>query len=88
MGNTGGPAFPRDASTANSLGIATMATDGMTLRDWFAGQALSAVIQNQMALTNALREVDRNFMWSSSFASKVAYGYADAMLKERERTHE
>lgn len=37
--NNGGPAFPRDASTAFSHGLAMVAQDGMTLRDYFAAHA-------------------------------------------------
>lgn len=41
---------------------------GMTLRDWFAGQALSGYVASH----------------SYAEAARVAYDYADAMLKARE----
>lgn len=44
--------------------------DGMTLRDYFAGQALAGML--------AYQSHDPN--WTAT----TAYGFADAMLKERE----
>ena len=46
---------------------------GMTLRDWFAGQALVGLIINPETGGHV-----------QDFA-KCAYNYADAMLKEREK---
>lgn len=46
---------------------------GMTLRDWFAGQALAAFLSS-----------DADEEWNPENASIVAYEYADAMLKQRE----
>jgi hypothetical protein len=66
----GGPAFPQPAT---SEGYATNTLPGMTLRDWFAGQALAGMI----AQGDAIRTT-----YSSSAAE--AYRYADAMLRERE----
>lgn len=45
--------------------------EGMTLRDWFAGLAMQAIIQN-----------DRSIYES---ASARAYSVADAMIAEREK---
>ncbi len=65
MKNDGGPAFPVDTSTNFP------ANDGMSLRDWFAGQALASQTYdgppsgNQKALA----------AW--------AYKVSDAMLDER-----
>ena len=65
------PAFPRPHS--NSVGgIWAEAQPGMTLRDYFAGQALLALIRV---------DPDR----SHARTSDDAYRYADAMLKEREK---
>lgn len=58
------PAFPR------ADGGWSPSHDGMTLRDWFAGQALA----NHKTLE-----------WKPEHAAKQAYAYADAMLAERER---
>lgn len=44
---------------------------GMTLRDYFAAAALTGIIHN----------------YDIEQAAEVAYSYADAMLKEREKNH-
>lgn len=62
--NTGGPAFP--FGTAFS---------GMTLRDYFAAQALQGICANQD---------NRTYRGPMDFAV-AAYVLADAMLKARER---
>lgn len=63
--NNGGPAFPH-IPTSGSL-------DGMTLRDYFAGQALVG------AFSTALDHGD-----SPSNVATAAYLMADAMLRARE----
>lgn len=50
---------------------------GMTLRDYFAGQALAGLIS--MATVDDIATLDTP---SEDFA-EAAYGQADAMLKER-----
>lgn len=78
MKYTGGAAFPRPISwdespysgtiTGNSPTDAA-AQSGMTLRDWFAGQALIG-----------LAHMDHTTM---ARTSKLAYALADAMLVEK-----
>lgn len=48
-------------------------TEGMTLRDWFASQALAGML------------ADSNYTCSSKEAATAAYQYADAMLAERSK---
>lgn len=62
----GGPAFPCDSTNKQ---FPTQC--GMSLRDWFAGQALN---QRKMLLTGAYYAAD---------AAREAYEIADAMLKAR-----
>ena len=67
---TGGPAFP-----AYGQG------KGMSLRDWFAGQALAGRYPMDDEFSSCLREgasYDKH-------AARVAYAIADAMIAERER---
>ena len=64
--NTGGPAFPAGAHF------------GMTLRDYFAGQALAG------CLAGSNRSVDSIPLLSYGKAAEDCYAYADAMLAERE----
>ena len=67
--NTGGPAFPVEAPRFDG----TQHSEGMTLRDWFAGLAMQGRLANS----------DR-FEGSAGREAKEAYEFADAMLKERE----
>ena len=62
--NHGGPAFPFAVDHGDKLQVFT----GMTLRDYFAGQALPSKAEN----------------YHPDAAAKLAYEYADAMLEARE----
>jgi hypothetical protein len=66
--NEGGPAFPTPETNSH------YSTDGMSLRDYFAGQALPAVYtyhaHNDWTLKNVVER---------------AYQLADAMLAERQK---
>lgn len=64
--NNGGPAFPSDRFSEL----------GMSLRDYFAGQALAGLLA-----------CDETGGRKERFA-KVAYEYADAMLAERQKERE
>lgn len=65
MSDDGGPAFPVDENVL-------VGSEGMTLRDYFAGQALASVY------TEAL-----NHDMEPSCVASDCYLYADAMLAER-----
>lgn len=69
--NTGGPAFPRPISQQNTTiqSKPIDAQDGMTLRDYFAGQAMQTY---------------RDAMPLNEIAD-YSYGIADAMLEAREK---
>lgn len=72
----GGPAWGRQygevvLEDGHQVGIGPQ--DGMTLRDWFAGQALAGVLNWSEAFYNP------------SHAVEWAYGLADAMLAERKK---
>lgn len=84
--NDGGPAFPRPASEGHHVhdgehihGYGEQS--GMTLRDWFAGQALIGQLSGDQTEEAPSHEVMAD---AESFASS-AYIYADAMLKAREK---
>jgi len=74
--NDGGPAFPRPASMMALHDEPTLhrAFAGMSLRDWFAGQALAGMLAG-------LPDADRG---PKGYAHD-AYLIAAAMLAERER---
>ncbi len=73
--NDGGPAFPVPMFTREADGQPMSATEyglgGMSLRDWFAGQALAGLL--------ASPETNMPF----DVAAPLAYRHADAMLKAR-----
>jgi hypothetical protein len=66
--NDGGPAFPVNAEIYNGTGLC-----GMTLRDWFAGQALAGLVFHNDYGARSDDEI-----------ANGAYAYADAMIAARE----
>lgn len=72
----GGPAFPTADGTATD-GEKTVVHDstsrGMSLRDWFAGQALAGIMADSTTTNGA----------SFAAIAEEAYQAADAMLKAR-----
>jgi hypothetical protein len=67
--NDGGPAFP---SVGEGFGNPSYSAPGMTLRDWFAGQALAGALADP---TCDLSPIE---------LAKKTYEFADAMLAARE----
>lgn len=65
------PAFPRFVPEGHYNG--SVDEPGMTLRDWFAGQALAGLASR----------ADRDPTLDGGLISAGAYALADAMLKER-----
>jgi len=72
--NDGGPAFPRAAGHSGTPGFVTQGQPGMSMRDWFAGMALQAVLHDYCDSNSKYAEL----------ATKECYLFADAMLKARE----
>lgn len=73
MKNDGGPAFPKTTGeTQGGYGYVKSA-GGMTLRDYFAGQALAGFL------------ADSKVVDTPSEMARGAYKMADAMLAEREK---
>jgi hypothetical protein len=68
--NDGGPAFPQNDLSGYGMGPAERNNGGMSLRDWFAGQALAGIMAGVGAST-----------WEGDAAN--AYKVADAMLAAR-----
>ena len=75
--NDGGPAF---SQAADATGYP--AHTGMSLRDWFAGQALSGILAGGFADTIPHDDVN-----GGRDVAFFAYQYADAMLKVREASN-
>lgn len=73
------PAFPALFQTNRN-------DNGMTLRDWFAGQALNGCIANALKIVelgggNKIKD-------AGVMVATEAYAYADAMLAARKATRE
>lgn len=80
----GGPAFPVPQPTRDTEEKENYwDTRGMTLRDWFAGQAFAAMVAGEGALMVADRDERYDETnWAEVVASN-AYNFADAMLAAR-----
>ena len=71
--NDGGPAFPVPMVPCdNQGGFTDVREQGLSLRDWFAGQALAGILAS-----------DRS--WTLGEVTGFAYRYADLMLEERSK---
>ena len=72
--NDGGPAFPSKFTTDEHGTPVTAWVKGMSLRDWFAGQALVGMLAGRTT------SLDPNVVGA------CAYEFADQTLAARERT--
>lgn len=70
----GGPAFPQ-----NEFCFAAPSRDGMSLRDWFAGQALASIARLTPAFSPDTMEREQ---------ARRCYALADAMLAVRAKGSE
>ena len=70
----GGPAFPRPSSPGDGS-YSSNPQDGMTLRDYFAAQALTGMLASYTG--------DDSTFPQPSEAANAAYSFADAMLAAR-----
>lgn len=70
----GGPAFP--VPEQNRLSDGTYCNEGMSLRDWLAGQALTGVLAGYWSNADACGFSPRDF-------AETAYEQADAMIAAR-----
>lgn len=78
--DTGGQAFPIPLAPGPN-GMLHSGEPGMTLRDYFAGQALAGMLSDPTA-SNGLSA--RGMALAASYAT-AAYLHADAMLAERQK---
>lgn len=70
----GGPAYPSRLPKNRDQHLLDNINSGMTLRDWFAGQALSGMLAQPL---------DSDCAFSTKLCAKSAFEYADAMLAAR-----
>ncbi len=79
--NDGGPAFPQHGWTSNPEVLERMKNQGgMTLRDWFAGQAISSIIRDDETVVKIKNQMGVTF---AEAAALMAFVVADAMLQAR-----
>lgn len=83
--NDGGPAFPQSISVSYEP-IPSCA--GMTLRDWFAGQALAG-ITSSLAGKDIMRSIvelaaEHDAEDIGVTIARSAFEYADSMIKQRD----
>lgn len=78
----GGPAFPTEKVVNLGSGASrTERSGGMSLRDYFAAQALAALLASPLTTSRAHEENPPGTM--PTVMAHSAYMYADAMLKAR-----
>ena len=70
--NDGGPAFPTEVEYNREDMTNLYHEEGMSLRDYFAGQAMQSIIKYGSAYS------EKNII------ARYAYEYADAMLEARD----
>ena len=78
---TGGPAFPRPASTDQEFNARIPPQQGMTLRDYFAAKAMQAIITGCVSGNS---RADISWTEADLWAPTIAYQVADAMLAARQ----
>lgn len=76
----GEPAFPVEGK--GSTQTVRFWNEGMSLRDWFAGQAISGLIGNDIVV----RVFAKQYEPLAVNIAIAAYEIADAMLAEREKS--
>ena len=79
--NDGGPAFPRTQWTGSEKNAAHRDVAGLSMRDWFAGQALAGILPatDNESGRSAFTETE------PSWIAQKAYELADAMLEARKK---
>lgn len=95
MINDGGPAFPTltydQVAASNGIGISVTDHPGMTLRDYFAGMAMAALIAeplNEGESSTAWRWTSQLLLSGPDTFAHAAYMMADAMLRAREASND
>lgn len=74
------PAFPIQRGLQGAA-----SNDGLTMRDWFAGQALIGILGNE-GLMAAFADKSNDGKIKASHVAEIAYLNADAMLSQRSKT--
>lgn len=83
----GGPAFPlafvsRDGGAG--AGVVNV-TDGMSLRQWYAGMVLTGVNANAVLIISLKEEATKRQMTEDAMLVAYCFACADAMIAEGEK---
>lgn len=92
--HNGGPAFPQQSvkwTDENGMDMVELGSGGMSLRDWFAGQALIGLLAESSAISKGCAQAVAEILargentppTHGQITTKAAYFYADAMLAAR-----
>ena len=87
--NDGGPAFPSHITLNEAKDRTIVKHPGMSLRDWFAGQALAAIVARAKLNSCGDFVADDCLLQhykAPEYAAQVSYQFADAMLTTRKET--
>lgn len=81
----GGAAFPRPLGHNGQPTYSEVSTaqDGMSLRDWFAGQALNGCFASDRWIDGIDKNAAQLGVEFAAAIAVMAYKYADTMLAER-----
>lgn len=90
MRNDGGPAFPfvEQSETESGHVVTDRVCKGMSLRDWFAGQAHRELMEATWAVYKLHDATDpetsaQGMQAALATAAQLHYQWADAMLREK-----
>ena len=73
----GGPAFPQNDLSNYNIGPSDVCNEGMSLRDWFAGQIAAQTVARSSAPTE--EQLPEMF----AKVARLSYQMADAMIAAR-----
>ncbi len=79
------PAFPSEQHECQDGSWNQTYCDGMSLRDWFAGQSIPAVLDTYSEWQLKVWFGQRAALTREEIRARAAYALADAMLAERAR---
>jgi hypothetical protein len=80
--NDGGSAFPQSYRVPGHSTV--VGESGMSLRDWFAGQALAGIMASPLEYVRGAKETGRGHLSMGEVFVQQAYAAADKMLAARE----
>lgn len=81
----GGAAFPTSIEVTSEGQTVQLPHPGMSLLDWFAGQAMAALLASPEVVERLSVEASEDGLLFGEHVAKTAYKFASSMLSERGR---